>query len=167
MPTCGGPPSATCGFCKAKLSATSPLWKLGMSPWCSASRVYAWASLRRTRWSQLLILQAVDWGSVDPRLRMGVPGPPLVTTTEPRLNLSVLLDLALDSDLARPPQAKVRVMFTSHAKLRGALRGHRPDRGASQCHPPGHHGRIGAFCRFLTVRSAWQEAVAQAHSLSQ
>ena len=41
-------------------------------------------------------------------------------TAEPRLKLSVLLDLAVDSELARLPQSKVRVMFTSCVKLRGA-----------------------------------------------
>ena len=43
------------------------------------------------------------------------------------------------------------------------LRGHQADSGASQCHPPGHHGRFGAPCGVLTVRSAWQETVAQTH----
>ena len=43
LPTCGRPPSATSGFLKAKLSASLPLWKLAMSQWCGASRVYAWA----------------------------------------------------------------------------------------------------------------------------
>ena len=45
-------------------------------------------------------------------------------------------------------------MFTSYVKLRGA---------ESQCNPEGHHGRFGAVCGFLIVRSAWQEIVAQAH----
>ena len=61
LPTCGRPPSATSRFLKAKLSAALPLWRLAMPQWCGASRVYAWASLRRTRWSQLLMLQAGDW----------------------------------------------------------------------------------------------------------
>ena len=38
LPTCGRPLSATSGFRKAKLSATSPLWKLVMSQWCGAAR---------------------------------------------------------------------------------------------------------------------------------
>ena len=45
LPTCGMPPSATSRFLAAKLSATSPLWKLAMSQWRGLSRVYAWASL--------------------------------------------------------------------------------------------------------------------------
>ena len=44
----------------------------------------------------------------------------LVTTTDPRLKLSVLLDLALDSDLARSPQAKVLEVHTLCVELRGA-----------------------------------------------
>ena len=44
----------------------------------------------------------------------------LVTTTEARLKLSVLLDPALDSELARPPQAKFLEVHTSHVELRGA-----------------------------------------------
>ena len=39
------------------------------------------------------------------------------TTSEPRLKLSVILDPALDSELMRLPQAKVREMFTSYVKL--------------------------------------------------
>ena len=41
-------------------------------------------------------------------------------TAEPRLKLSVLLGLALDSELARLPPAKVREMSTSYVQLRGA-----------------------------------------------
>ena len=41
----------------------------------------------------------------------------LVTTAEPRLKLSVLLNLALDSELARPPQAKVLEVHTSYVEL--------------------------------------------------
>ena len=45
---------------------------------------------------------------------------PLSVTAEPWLKLSVLLDPALDSELARLPQAKVREMFTDYVRLRGA-----------------------------------------------
>ena len=60
LPTCSRPPFAACGFLKATQSVTSPLWTLATSQWCGASRVYAWASLRRTRWSQLHELQVLD-----------------------------------------------------------------------------------------------------------
>ena len=58
-------------------------------------------------------------------LGFGGPQANRAITAEPRLKLSVFLDLALDSQLARP----------------------------------GHHGRFGALCGFLTD---WQEIVAQA-----
>ena len=65
--------------------------------------------------------QALDWALVIHRLRREVPvlfllGPP---QAEPRLKRSVLLDPALDSELARLSQEKVQEMFTSYVKLRG------------------------------------------------
>ena len=45
---------------------------------------------------------------------------PRNVTAEPRLKLSVLLDPALDSELARLPQAKVQEMFADHVRLRRA-----------------------------------------------
>ena len=45
---------------------------------------------------------------------------PQSVTAEPRLKLSVLLDPALDSELAPLPQAKVQEMFTDCVGLRGA-----------------------------------------------
>ena len=44
----------------------------------------------------------------------------LFTTAEPRLKLSVLLDLAVDSWLARLPQAKVLEVHASKVEPRGA-----------------------------------------------
>ena len=45
----GPAPSPRPPIVQAKLSATLRLWKLAMSQLCGAARVYAWASLRRTR----------------------------------------------------------------------------------------------------------------------
>ena len=84
-------------------------------------------------------LQAEDGGAGSVAAR--------ATTAEPRLKLSVLLDPAFDSELACLPQARVREMFTSHVKLRGA---EPSDFGSSQRPQTGHHGRFGALCRFLT-----------------
>ena len=45
----------------------------------------------------------------------------LVTSAEPRLKLSVLLDTALNSELARPPQAEVLEVHAFYVELRGAV----------------------------------------------
>ena len=118
LPTCGRPLFAAFGFRWAKFSATIPLPNLGMSRWCGVSRVYAWASLRTTRRAQLLTLRERDWFSVVPRLRAGRSGPTVVVTTAERpLELSVVLDPALDSGLARPPQPNVLDVLTSNVDL--------------------------------------------------
>ena len=114
---CGRPPFAAFGFRRAKLSATIRHRKLSMSRWCGVSRVYAWASLRTTRRAQLFTHPVGDWFSVVPGWGAGEEG---LTTEEPRLKLSVVLDLALDSELARPLQAKVLEVHTSYIELRGA-----------------------------------------------
>ena len=44
----------------------------------------------------------------------------LAASAEQRLKLSVILNLALDAEVARFPQANVREMFTSYVKLQGS-----------------------------------------------
>ena len=137
LPTCGRPPSATSGF--HKKSAMSQGWAHRAStlgPHCAG---------RGGRSCQ------------SPSGRLGLVGPEAEEPnrpSQPSRELSVLLHPALDSELARLPQAKVREMFTSHVKLLEA----EPSEDIE------HHGRFGAPCVFLTVRSAWQETVAQTHS---
>ena len=102
-PTCGRPPSATFGFLKAELSAT-----------LHVAMVRRIARLRLGLTAQDEVASAAP----TPRGGLGFGGPqaedvgagsvsPRAITAEPRLKLSVLLNLALDSELARLPQAKV------------------------------------------------------------
>ena len=87
------------------------------------------------------------------------------TTAEPPLKLSVLLDPALDSELACLPQARVREMFTSHVKLRGAESSEDVERTLDQVSALKQviTADLVPFADFSLVPSAWQKTVAQAH----
>ena len=70
-------------------------WKLTMSQWCGATRVCAWASLRRTKWSQQLIFQVGCWGSAVPRLRRRVLAPSPLAVSGSRSSLAQRWALSL------------------------------------------------------------------------